>query len=239
MDIKEAFHSIRYNIDNLNQENSIINSEIDEIKFQLKEICVILEDLSIKIHSFIPKNNQISYNANKSDTFDTNLDNSTNRQINQTLSTHNSTHNIDFKPLNDKYLPISIGNEGVSTDRQTNRQTDKYLKNHLSNASELIDSLDSIKKELRLKFKRLTSQEILIFSALYQIEEEIGIADYKSISKKTNLTESSIRDYIRRLIIKGIPINKTKINNKSVQLSISSDLKKIASLSTIMQLIEL
>ena len=77
---------------------------------------------------------------------------------------------------------------------------------------------------------------MLIFSLIYQLEEEKGHTDYKTLSEKLKLTESSIRDYVQRLIKKGIPVEKTKINNKNIQLKISRNLKKIASLSTIMQL---
>ncbi len=103
----------------------------------------------------------------------------------------------------------------------------------------MLDSLDNIKKEIRLKFKRLTDQEILVFTTLYQIDEETGPTDYKTIAKKIGLTESSIRDYIGRLIKKGIPVDKKRINNKIIQLSISQNLKKIASLPTILQLRDL
>ena len=90
-------------------------------------------------------------------------------------------------------------------------------------------------KELLL----VLEQELLVFSALYQIDEEKGYADYKSIAIKTNLTESSIRDYIRRLINKDIPLTKEKINNKTIKLSISDSLKRVATLSTIIKLREL
>ena len=69
--------------------------------------------------------------------------------------------------------------------------------------------------------------------------EEEGYVDYRSLSKKLNLTETSIRDYVGRLIKKGIPVEKTKLNNKLVQLSISEKLRKIAPLPIILQLREM
>ena len=111
--------------------------------------------------------------------------------------------------------------------------------NSFEEFSGLLDSLDELKKEIRLKFKRLTDQEMVVFSAIYQMGEEKGFSDYKSLSKRLSLTESSIRDYIRRLIFKGIPIEKKKLNNKEIQLFVSESLKKIASLSTILKLIDL
>jgi predicted transcriptional regulator len=85
----------------------------------------------------------------------------------------------------------------------------------------------------------LTDQEILVFSILYQLEEETGFTDYKTIAQKLNLTESSIRDYIGRIIKKGIPVEKKRINNKNIRLTLSKNLKKIATLSTILQLRDL
>ncbi|MDP3966465.1 MAG: hypothetical protein Q8Q04_02960, partial [archaeon] len=123
------------------------------------------------------------------------------------------------------------------TDRQTDRQTDK--KPSFEEVLGVLGSLDNLKKEVRLKFKKLTPQELLIFSAIYQLEEEKGFCDYKALSLRANLTESSVRDYVRRLILKGIPIEKSKENNKEVHLYVSKNLKKVASLDTILKLVDI
>ena len=107
------------------------------------------------------------------------------------------------------------------------------------NAIEMLDSLDVLKKEIRLKFKRLTPQELLVFSTIYQLEEEEGFSNYKTLSLKLGLTESSLRDYVRRLILKGIPVEKSKIKNKEVHLFISKNLRKIAPLGTILKLVDI
>jgi len=111
--------------------------------------------------------------------------------------------------------------------------------NTMNNALEILNSLDSIKKEIRFKFKKLTDQEMTVFSALYQLGEENEIANYKAVSRRLNLSESSIRDYVGRLMKKGIPIEKKRINNKTIHLKISEDLKKIATLPTILKLRDL
>ena len=183
---------------------------------------------------------------------------STEKEEITTTKTDIPTEEGSFKPQKGQITPLSIGNGGVPTDRQTDRQTDQQIdksshnqeifkrepkkensKNAVENAAEILDSLDALKKEIRLKFKRLTEQELLVFSTIYQLEEQEGQVDYKSIAKRLNLTESSIRDYVGRLIKKGIPVDKTKINNKSISLAISSNLKKIAPLSTILRLREI
>jgi predicted transcriptional regulator len=178
---------------------------------------------------------------------DTPTDITTDNLLNKIDPTHIPTHPAHFKPLKPQNLAISIGNGGVPTDRQTDKQTNqqtdnsshnqnKSSLNSIENALQILSSLDNLKKEIRLKFKRLTDQEMEVFTILYQLSEEYSYTDYRSLSSKLNLTESSIRDYIGRLIKKGIPVDKTKINNKSIQLSVSPNLKKVASLQTILQL---
>ena len=91
--------------------------------------------------------------------------------------------------------------------------------NPIDNVAKILESLDSIKKEIRFKFKRLTSQEMIVFSTLYQMEEELFNVDYKILSKKLNLTESSVRDYIGRLHKeRDSPSRKKRINNKTILL---------------------
>jgi len=183
----------------------------------------------------------------------------------QTTPTHNSlniaqqtnkqtdiqttpTHKQEVEPLYTNNFNISTGNTGVPTDKQTNRQTDKQPYNYtktihdsdFKQANDILTSLDSIKKEIRLKFKRLTPQEMLVFSVLYNMEEQkTNETTYRSIATKLNLSESSIRDYINRLINKGIPVKKIRQNNKIIILKISKDLKNIATLATIQNLREL
>ena len=229
--VKDAFQKVGIDMNFLKNEIGFLSFELNKLKEEIYEINEILQKINEKT-SNIPQNS--------------NLGTSTNTLQNSTFQTYLSTHDYPLGSLKPKNLHISTGNQGVSTDRQTDRQTDKYVQNNsekenfvensIDNAVKILESLDSIKKDIRLKFKRLTEQEILVFSTLYQIEEEAGFADYKTLAERLNLTESSIRDYIGRLIKKQIPIEKVKINNKQIQLKISNNLKKIASLSTILQL---
>jgi len=225
--LKEAFAKVKQDID-------FLTDEIYQIKQGIKEIKQILG---------------ISHS-------------STVRQINSTYpvtSTQTSTVPQEVEGLRTPNLGISIGNQGASTDRQTDRQTDTSTHNlsgiplksiepnkevniekNIQEASEILDSLDRLKKEIRLKFKRITPQEMVVFSTIYQLEEQDPKnTSYKQLSVILKLSESSVRDYVQRMINKGIPIKKHKIANKKIILSISSELKKIATLSTIIQLREL
>lgn len=119
---------------------------------------------------------------------------------------------------------------------------EKPIKQQISEAADILDSLDAIKKEIRRKFKRITRQEMLVFSTIYQLEEQDSSQEgvnYKKIAIKIGLSESSIRDYVHKMIEKGIPIDKEKLNNKQIILHISPELKKIASLNTIITLREI
>ncbi len=223
-EIKRAFQKVKEDMGVLNWEIGQIRQNLEKNNEKIKEIAQILEK---SISTNTPQNS--------TDFFDT------------------STHPYQFKPLKPQNLGISTGNQGASTDRQTDRHIDRQIfpqekkglflqkmpKNTIDEAAEILDSLDSIKKQIRLQFKQLTTQEILIFSTIYQLEEEQESVDYKSLANKLSLTESSIRDYVGRLIKKGIPVEKKKIKNKNIQLSISPNLKKIATLSTILQLRDL
>jgi predicted transcriptional regulator len=170
-------------------------------------------------------------------------------------STQNPAVPQEIRGFKSQFLEVSTGNEGVPTDkptdRQTNQQTDNLSKissynlespplSAFEKAQEVLNSLDTIKKEIRLKFKRLTNKEMLLFSTIYSLEERgITPVTYKLLANNLNLTESSIRDYTNKLLSKGIPLLKTKSNNKQVSLTISSTLQQVASLQTILKLRDL
>jgi len=214
--LRQAFLNVKQDIDFLKSEISQINQKLEQIRV-----------------------------------FHPNQDTSTLRHINTThpaTSTHNTTVPQEIEGLRNPNLGISIGNEGASTDRQTDRQTDnsthnlpeipsKSMESNILEASDILDSLDLLKKEIRLKFKLITPQEMSVFSTIYQLEEQKEQPiTYQEIAIKLSLSESSIRDYVQRMINKGIPVKKQKIDNKRIVLSVSKELKKIATLNTIIQL---
>ena len=64
----------------------------------------------------------------------------------------------------------------------------------------------------------------------------LSIGGDKAIAIKAGLTESSVRDYISRLIHKGIPLKKERINNKSIVISVPDELKSLATLDNLTRL---
>lgn len=230
--LKEAFSKVKNDISELRQELDLLKLNIEGLNNSLFEVREAINGLKDSpTHPPVPPTHTYVLPTHDSNT--------------PTHHSNNPTHFLPFKPLKDQNILSSTGNEGVPTDKQTNQQT--HQQTHLSvknsqdpilDAANILDSLDSLKKEIRVKFKKLTEGELLVFSTLYQLEEQEGFAEYRALSQKLNLTESSIRDYIGRLISKGIPVEKKKINNKNIQLTISPSLKKIASLQTILKLVE-
>ena len=162
-----------------------------------------------------------------------------------TQQTHQQTHIQTIPPQNHSIQApstqnniISTGNEGVPTHKPTHQQTHKPTQNtDFKQANNILKSLDNIKKGIRLKFKRLTPQEMLVFSTLYTLEEQKhDEITYRTLATQINLSESSIRDYINKLIKKGVPIERIRQNNKTIILNVSKDLKNITTLSTIQDL---
>ena len=250
--IKEAFAKAKQDIFNLSSQIESLKREVHSLKEALKTQSVRQTDSQTHVSTDNSQNKTIQH-INPAE---------------NTSQTHNPAENKPFYGLKTQFSNFSTGNRGVPADRQTDQQTDnkhpnielneplrqltprqtpqfdthttqKPSQKSLENVTEVIASLDTLKKELRQKFKRLTKQEMMVFSSIYHLEEEGLIVDYTLLSQRISLTESSIRDYIQRLIKKGIPLVKNKENNKRILLSIPQELKKIASLSTIERLREL
>jgi hypothetical protein len=230
--IKDAFARIKQDIFSLQEQISYLSQQIEELK-----------------RTLVPQNP---------------TQNPSNQSIQQIIPAiqHTQDPTLPLEGLKPSNSDISTGNGGVPTDSQSDsqtvQQTEKpidFTKFHseesaeihqnssktdqisqVQRVSEVLETLDSIKKEIRSNFKHLTSQEMAVFTAVYTLEEQGFVVDYPLISQKLGLSESSIRDYTHKLIRKSIPIVKSKENNKKITLSISPELKKIASLQTILAL---
>lgn len=89
-------------------------------------------------------------------------------------------------------------------------------------------SILGLKSEINSLFSSLSKQEFLTFLTIYQQEEDLeGYVSYIDVAAKLGLTEGCIRTYVSSLIKKGIPIIKTKYNNKVVYLSVSKDFRAL------------
>lgn len=148
---------------------------------------------------------------------------------NQQKNPTNPASQVSNPPL------FSIGNRGVPTNQQTDNQSTEIGKEGMN--SDMLAMVESIKSELKVKFRSLSKQEFKVFSAIYILEEH-GEVDYRSLAKYLGLSEGSIRDYMMKLQNKGLPVVKTKVNNKKVLLNVRQELRQIASLDALMQIRE-
>ena len=265
--IKQAFSRVKQDIFFLGDELNKLKLVISDMRNELKIITKAFNDIREK--EILSVGTTPTHNPTQEQKVPT---------IQQITPTHLEipTDKLLSQVLKSQKMHVSIGNQGVPTDKQTNKQTNQHIIqhtnlqekqqissqlpttkskettnlpttiekaesriDHFSKIDELLNSLDALKKELRMKIKRLTNQEMAVFSLLYSLENEGNEVDYPLLSEKLKLSESSIRDYILKLQKKGVPIIKEKLNNKQVILHISNDLKKIASLDTIIKLREL
>jgi len=254
--IKQAFTRAKQDIQMLKDLILDLRQEIQDIKTSLAKQAIVQLDQEAQQSS--QQTNRQTHSPTQ--ILSENQENQANQHINPSESpTHQASPTQNW-PLEASKSPISkfsTGNGGVPTDRQTNQQTDRHTTNNpqkfaltqkpslnpkinsLEKVAEVINSLDDIKRDLRTQFKRLSKQEMLVFSTIYQLEEQGFIVDYSLLAQKLSLSESSIRDYTQKIIKKQAPLQKTKENNKKIYLSILPELKKLASLQTILALREI
>jgi hypothetical protein len=251
--IKEAFTKAKQDIDSLKSDFYYINQDIQDIKQTLNALLEYETIQQTNQQTHIPTNQHINPAQNEQNSSFQHVP--TNEHAHYALKEHfkSSSTGNDGVPTNqptiqqtNQHPHISHGNslknDQFLSDRTRenhflspeNKKIDKI--SHLEQVSSVLSTLDNIKKELRTKFKKLTQQEMLVFSTIYSLEEQDFIVDYSILARKLSLSEISIRDYVHKLIKKGIPLIKSKEDNKKITLSIAQDLKKIASLNTILTL---
>lgn len=225
---KEA---IKISFKRIKKEMFFLKEEINFLKNQLSKTNHSLNYLNVHLNHHLIKTKEPSTST-----------------INIQQIDKNPAQNISYNEDLSHKSTISIGNEGVPADSQqtVNRQIleenqgksveQENREKQDINLDKLSLILEDLKKELRQKFKNLTNQELLIFSLIYTLNEELSEVSYKDIALKANLTESSVRDYISRLEHKGIPLIKEKKNNKRIILKIPDELKHISTLDNLTKL---
>jgi hypothetical protein len=261
--VKEAFERVKLDIFNLTNELSQTRQEISNIQRELQDLIESFNAfrLNFLINS-VPTHTPTDTSQNQTNpvnpthtptvplevkglkypNFELSMRNvgvPTDRQTDQqTVQQTDLPTEIEVEQsiINQNYLSQTSVSSGVDYPPKFSSNA----KNSFSKASEILDSLDVLKKEIRLKFKGITQQEMLVFSSIYQLEERFSEGvEYRQIAIKLGLSESSIRDYVQKIISKGIPILKTRLNNKKILLSISPELKKVATLDTLIRLREI
>ena len=118
----------------------------------------------------------------------------------------------------------SIGNEGVLS-KQASKQASKQLnKQALAKQSEVIIDFN---EDVEAHFKGLTKQEFLLFLSLYQLEDEMGPVTFLDLANYMKLSEGCVRAYVYRMLSRGSPIVKHKVNNRVVNLSLLPEFRNL------------
>jgi len=126
------------------------------------------------------------------------------------------------KQLNKPDLPleneVSNGNKGVSLDGYS--LPGYSLPGYSLNIQELQENIPLI-------LSRLSKQEFLTFLTIYQLEEENSKVTYDNVGGKLGITPGCVRTYVSGLIKKGLPIIKSKYNNRIIILSIPPEIRSL------------
>lgn len=242
--VKEAFSKVREEMKELQQEVADIKQELNTISSSVELI----------LHQFQQKKANLS--AESSAEVLNRVPKFRERFKKEFLGTQAHRKSVILKNLGDLELkePVSIGNEGVSALRQqsgstqahsefdlekefTERQQQKPIKE--PGKDMLQQNVERLKHALQDIFKKLTRQEFVIFSLLYQLEDELKRpVSYKDLADRSALTSNSIRDYISKLIAKKVPIIKEKYNNRQILLKVAPELRNIETLESLMKIVE-
>jgi len=126
------------------------------------------------------------------------------------------------------FYKISSGNNGVINDEQqlttinNNYQQPTIINNnHTTTINDLKDDFEDL-------FKTLTDREFTIFMAIYQLEEDLrGTVSYSNIAKVLKITETNVRIHVNSMTNKGIPIEKNRLFNRKVSLSVKKELRDL------------
>jgi hypothetical protein len=113
---------------------------------------------------------------------------------------------------------VSSGNKGVSLDGYSlpGYSLDGYSLN-----------IQELQENLPLILSKLSKQEFLTFLTIYQLEEEISKVTYDDVGKNLQITSGCVRTYVSGLIKKGLPVLKSKYNNKVIILSIPPEIRSL------------
>ncbi|MDD4877493.1 MAG: hypothetical protein PHO02_00470 [Candidatus Nanoarchaeia archaeon] len=87
--------------------------------------------------------------------------------------------------------------------------------------------LSASRQEILGRFSALSKQELRTFLTIYELEDGKNSVSYVDVAKKLNLTEGCVRTYISSLMKKGIPVEKVKLNNKTVVLHVSKEFMEL------------
>ncbi len=233
--VKSSFERVKEEISALKFELQNLRLELNELKSLKEELKAIKEEFSTRNQPHIKPNFITPFSIG-------------NEGVPTNQQTNRSTINTPSFPVDGDSPIESNTSTHIPTQNPTHLQhiTEKLQQsNTKSNTSsskinefkDLNALIETLKTDLKKKFKSLTKQEFHIFSILYSVDktQNNGVS-YQDLAIRAGLTPSSIRDYTQRIIKKGIPLIKERQNNKLIVLKLPLELKNLATLDSLMRL---
>ena len=243
---------VRLSFERVREEMNHFFSEINLVKNELKLLKEELNELryeQIKLNALKePEKPQISNNTIKTNDltqistgnegvstlrhFDSQTDNTPVFPLdgNPTIAPNTQTHSSTHSSTDLRHIPEKLRHFDTSTNKFDTKTQQK------TQISDLTKLMESLKSDLKKKFQALTKQEFYIFSVLFTLDKTQNQVTYQDLAIQTRLTSSSIRDYVQRIIKKGIPLLKEKINNRLTVLKIPPELRNLATLDNLMRI---
>lgn len=141
---------------------------------------------------------------------------------------------------NSAFFNVSIGNKGVVDDRRLSMVNSRRLSTMINDQQQATTTEEEVKnlnQTLTFRFKNLTDREFSVFLAIYELEQELGgDVTYVDLANRLNLTESSVKTHVNRILSKQIPIQKERFFNRKSSLSIKKGFKDPKVLSELIKL---
>ncbi|MEM2956151.1 MAG: HTH domain-containing protein [Candidatus Pacearchaeota archaeon] len=207
--LKEAFEKVKRDIDSLTEQIITLKKELQEIKTNF------IQQISIG-NKGVP----------------------TDRQTDRPTTNIFSTIIDDKFSLQNKiptYIPTQNPTDIQQIDKEI-QQTNTYFNTSKQQTESITELVNNLKNDLKMRFRSLTKQEFYIFQILFTVDKSQKSITYKTLSEKTGLSESSIRDYVQKIIKKGIPIVKERLNNKVTILKIPDEIRNLATLDILLRI---
>lgn len=108
--------------------------------------------------------------------------------------------------------------------KHANMQTNMHANKHALNTQINTQGL----KQIDQIFLKLAKKEFLFFLTIYQLEEDLGQpVTYARIAEHLKITEGGVRTYLHNIVKKGAPIEKIKLNNKFIILTINKEFRDL------------
>jgi predicted transcriptional regulator len=210
--LKSSFEKVKKDIDFLTEQIIILRKELEEIK-QIKT--------NFK---------QESSTGNEGVPTDKQTDKQTSNRFSAIVDERFS---LPFETPTD--IPAQTPTDVQQTDTRF-QQTNTNSNTSFQSTKELTELVNTLKNDLKTRFRSLTKQEFHIFSMLFTVDKTQKNVTYRDLAVKLNLSESSIRDYIQKIIKKGIPIEKEKLNNKVTILKIPEEIRQLSTLDNLLRI---